>query len=429
MKRTKAKTRIATLANLSRPLTILSKIARARDVDPRLTVSSREGKLVLSASVEREAPKLWKSGPLAGKAWLEYRTEAEGAISQELGVEPRLFKVAVGSAKGLALEVRNEKTGEGKEARIKTTLEITDVDGVTTECPALGSDRVEKPRSFEGNPWGRSTVGELSGAFSWAYRAISTDDGRPHLAALALIGSRVLATDGHRLHVGPLPSGLHVEIESLIPMIAARALLEIFKASSPNDEVVIEGNGEGLMIDVGTNWSIVVRFPTSEYNGTETVVRFPPYTKVIPSPWDRPGGVVVKGDSGKLLKAMKKAQSVLKGAFKTAVEIRPEPKQVRIVAENASDDLRVEMKVPAETGLVNPGFLFGANVDYVIDALLDSGDVEIYIGPEAFSGTYKTAWANAWVDEQERKGLGHTTDATVFSHGEDTFAVVMPMRL
>jgi DNA polymerase III sliding clamp (beta) subunit (PCNA family) len=425
----RAKTRIATLSDLSRPIVILSRIANARTNDERITVSSRGSELVLSASIGRESYRFDQTGPVAGKVWFEYRADAEGAISQELGIEPRLFKVAAGSAKGLTLEVRNEPTGEGSQVRIKTTLEITDVDGVTTECLALGSDGVEKARSFAGNPWGRATVGELVGPFSWACRAISDDDGRPHLAALALIGSRVIATDGHRLHVGPLPSGLHVEIESLIPSIVARALLEIFKSSSPWDEVVIEGNGEGLMIDVGSHWSMAVRFPTLSDNGTERVVRFPSYTKVIPNPWDRPGGMVVECDSGRLLKAMKKSQGVLKGNFVNGVVIRPEPNQVRITAENTDNNIRVEMKVPAETRLGNPGFLYYANVDYVIDALLDSGDVEIYIGPEAFEGTYKTAGANAWVDEEDRKGLGYTTDPTVFSHGEDTFAVVMPMRL
>lgn len=429
MKQIKLKTRIATKENLSRPLAILSKIANARNNDERITVSSRGSELLLSASVEREVSSSNRSDPLAGKAWLEYRTGAEGGLTQEVGIDPRLFKVAAGPAKGLAKGLTFEV--KGSTGGIKTTLEITDVDGVTTECPVLGPDGVEKSQSFKGYPWGRATVSELSGAFSWAYRAISNDDARPHLAALALIGSRVIATDGHRLHVGALPSGLHVEIESLIPLIVARALLEIFKASSPSDEVVIEGNNEGRMIDVGTHWSIAVRFPTSSYNGNETVVRFPPYLKVIPSPWDRPGGVVVKVDSGRLLKAMKKAQGVLKGNFTRGVLIRPEPKQVRITVENNRNDLRVEMKVPAETGLVNPGFLFCVNVDYVIGALNDSGEVTIYIGPESSEGTYKTAGANAWVDEQERKGLGHTTEAAVFSHshGEDMFAVVMPMRL
>lgn len=411
MKRTKPKKQITTLAVLGRVITILSKIARARDADPRLTLSGDGSNLVIAASLEKTTLKMGESGSVPGKLWLEYRAAAEGGLTREVGIEPRLFKVAAGAAKGLALEVKTEKVVEKNRPVEKRIARITDLDGVTTECPVLGSDYVEKARKFEGHLYGAATVGELLGPFLWSYRAISTDGDRPQLAALALTGVRVAGTDGHRLHVAPLPNGIEVSIGSLIPFIGARALLEIFKVSPKSSVVTFSGNDEGMNIEIGGRWFMSFAFTT--YSGTSDPVRFPPYHKVIPSPWDRPGGLVVKTDSGKLLKAMKKASQVLKGGTEHYVKIQPEADLVRVIADNPTDDLFVNMTVPAST-VGNPGFLLGANAEYLVDALLPEGEVTIYLGPE--------------YSHPDSGPAGYTIDASVWSVGEDQFGVVMPIR-
>ncbi len=105
----------------------------------------------------------------------------------------------------------------------------------------------------------------LREALAFALTAASQDETRFHLMSVALEGTRVLATDGHRLHI---TDGLPATPPVLVPKRAAQVLLRLIGAGA----VAVAVGREGIRARIGSLEIFAKR--------TEGV--FPPVDQVIP---------------------------------------------------------------------------------------------------------------------------------------------------
>jgi DNA polymerase III sliding clamp (beta) subunit (PCNA family) len=264
--------------------------------------------------------------------------------------------------------------------------------------------------------WGGSSVfecGDLLAAMEWAVRAVSTDDGRPHLNGLLFtgkdtvgLGGGLVATDGHRLHYAPL-EGIATD-DLLVPLKACGIVLRLLKLCK--DDLVRVTLGaepqapEEIEKEVEpTRW---VRFAISGWTleTRMTDARFPPFEKVVPSLESiRAGdGVILRADPEVLASRVKRLSKISENS---ALLLTVTGSAVNLKVDNP-DGYGAEVDVPAEVVQRTSGeeLRSGFNARYMLDALLGMGEsVQIAAtGPK---------------------------DATRLDGATGNMAVVMPMRL
>ena len=224
----------------------------------------------------------------------------------------------------------------------------------------------------------------LAESLAFCLPTVCTDVTRPHIASLCL--HEVMAsTDGHRLHICPLPTQLQDEL--LVPLQSAQVLQRILKGASGN--IIIARSEDRVKMRVGIF--------TLESKVTDAT--FPPIDQVIPKGHET--RIVV--DAAGFSKALKKVGSLssdrLKGVRMT----------INGVIELSSSEEDCESKVmvtPLENNhdAETPDIVLGVNMAYMVDALArDKGQVTME--------------------------FGKPLDPILVRHEDDRLSVVMPMRV
>jgi DNA polymerase-3 subunit beta len=118
----------------------------------------------------------------------------------------------------------------------------------------------------------------LRESLSYVLPAASSDSSRPHLCAVFLSGNMMVTTDGHRMHLAPLPAPLETSL--LVPTTSAATILHIAGAG---EQVVLATSGNRLRVGIGP-----YQLETKLVDAT-----FPPHEHVVP-PRDQPTQITVE---------------------------------------------------------------------------------------------------------------------------------------
>ena len=177
--------------------------------------------------------------------------------------------------KVLALAVKPE--GRGNSGRVE--LQQQDdcisilVDGLTSTMPTTDPAEFPAASDREQDLLGLWPAAPLRDTLEFVLPAASKDEARPHLCKVLMTDRDMVTTDGHRLHLAPLPAPLSGSL--LIPSAAAATLARILKHG---DQAILARAGDTLRIKVGP-WQLDTRLSDRQ---------FPPYTRVIPAPDRQP---------------------------------------------------------------------------------------------------------------------------------------------
>ena len=156
-------------------------------------------------------------------------------------------------------------------------------DGLTThlrtmlpgEFPAEHSPTKMEPWSLLGM-WPSAPLGD---ALTFVLLAASKDESRPHLCTVLLQDQDAVTTDGHRLHLAPLPVALTQPL--LLPAEGAGTLNRIL---NKGEQVILAQAGEVLRAKVGP-YQLDIRLSDK---------KFPPYNQVIPNQDNQPTHIQVQ---------------------------------------------------------------------------------------------------------------------------------------
>ena len=300
---------------------------------------------------------------------IRYRAEAEGDDDiTPVVVAPKKLKAAVGKAGLVTVEGADPNPDEGGAL---SSLVVTDEDELTITVKSTFN--VESyPASIEeaisGALFASQTVAiaDLYDKMEWVSRAISTDEGRPHLASLRIEAEQVnryaapgvmVCTDGHRLHLAPGP--LYPPEGVLLYAEAVSAILSVMKNQAKKEQYVVFSWGpEGGSMSCGP-WEVFFRLNTE--------ARFPPYDKVMPS---RTYGAT-EFDPRKAIKAIDKAKAATDNAI--GCDLTFAPGKMIFEARDAEGQ-GVDVALPAKTnmGEFKGGIL--VNMDYLKQAVAVPGD-------------------------------------------------------
>jgi len=108
----------------------------------------------------------------------------------------------------------------------------------------------------------------LKDALGFVLPAASSDASRPHLCTVLLQADDAVTTDGHRLHLAPLPAPVPQPLLLLAP--AASTLTHML---AQGEQAILAQAGEVLRIKVG-NWQLDTKLSDR---------KFPPYHQVVPN--------------------------------------------------------------------------------------------------------------------------------------------------
>jgi len=166
--------------------------------------------------------------------------------------------------------------GRGKSGSVEIIQDDDRVsvlaDGLTSHLrPTRSADFPTGPAPKQEAPWSLAAMwpaSPLKDALSFVLPAASTDESRPHLCAVLLKDSDAVTTDGHRLHLAPLPAPVQ---QPLLLRAPAAATMTRMLAHGP--QVILAQAGEVLRIKVG-NWQLDTRLSGR---------KFPPHQQVIPN--------------------------------------------------------------------------------------------------------------------------------------------------
>lgn len=139
---------------------------------------------------------------------------------------------------------------------------------------------------------------------SWVTRAMSHDNGRPHLAMVHVQEGLMTCTDGHRLHQCHCSLSLDINL----PANGVVQLIKLLKGSSSDDltitkEITPDGQGTWLAFTTGEEWTFVCQ------NGKG---RFPLWRRVVPQ--EGTAEMTVTFDMPTMAGAVKRMQKLEKGA-------------------------------------------------------------------------------------------------------------------
>ena len=142
------------------------------------------------------------------------------------------------------------------------------VDGLTTTLPATDLAAFPAPSSRAPELLGLWPAAPIREALEFVLPAASRDEVRPHLRAVLLKDQDMVATDGHRLHLAPLPALLADSL--LLPSAAAATLARVLKYG---EQAIVARAGDLLRVQCGP-WQLDARLSDKT---------FPPYKPVIPA--------------------------------------------------------------------------------------------------------------------------------------------------
>lgn len=174
---------------------------------------------------------------------------------------------------------------------------------------------------------------------------------------------KAVATDGHRLAVSELTSGVSGQAAKQI-IIPRKGVIEIVK--------MLSGREEEIRISISDNHIRIVR-ESEDFISKLIDGRFPDYERVIPK---RPLGIIAAKRIS-LKEGFSRASILSNEKFK-GVRINIEPERLTATAHNADQEEAEEIIDVEYNGAP---LEIGFNVSYLIDALgaLDDEDVEIEV--------------------------------------------------
>ncbi len=288
-------------------------------------------------------------------------------------------------AKMLSLLIAPEGKGDAGDVVIEDadgTCSIS-LEGLTSKIGAMSPDDFpEQPD----RAWSLVAMGQTAAfgeALAFVLPAVSHDEGRPHLNGVQFESDRLVATDGHRLHLTPSP--VPVAEPLLISLSAAQTIKRILPLG---EHVILARDGGHLRIGVGP-WQLTTKLVDA---------RFPPHGKVIPDRATQTTNLTVNREL--FAKALARVSRLAKN---TPVHLRVNG-AISIMTEDP-DLGNAEVVVPViESDHTGDDLVVGVAPGYFRDALGQQGD--------QFDVSFS----------------GHT-DAIRLDLPGERVAVVMPMRL
>ena len=142
------------------------------------------------------------------------------------------------------------------------------VDGLNSTMPATDPSEFPRASDREQDLIGLWPAAPLREALEFVLPAASKDEARPHLCSVFLKDRDVVATDGHRLHLAPLPAPLAGSL--LLPSAAAATMSRMLKHG---DQAILARTDDVLQAKCGT-WQLDTKLSDKT---------FPPYRQVIPA--------------------------------------------------------------------------------------------------------------------------------------------------
>jgi len=289
-------------------------------------------------------------------------------------------------AKMLAALTKPEGRGDTGHVEIEIDGDVASVvvEGLSTrlhtmpveEFPAVAGDLITDWSLLAMWP-----AAPIRDALTYVLPAASTDGGRPHLNAICLGPDRIAATDGHRLHVSPLPVVIPEAL--LLPLGIAQVLRRLL---DEGEHVVVARGGDVIRIRVGS-WQVETKLVEA---------RFPPVDKVVPP---RERSVHIRLETAILRRALERVSRLSKdGSVRVVVN-------GTITLATSDPDLGdAEVVVPVlESNHTGDDLVTGFKLAYLRDAVATQHDT---------------------ID----LGIERPTDGLRIATG-DRLAVVMPMRL
>jgi len=150
-------------------------------------------------------------------------------------------------------------------------------DGLTSHLrPTPPADFPAGPVPQQDKPWSLVAMWPsepLKDALSFVLPAASSDESRAHLRTVFLNDQDIVTTDGHRLHLAPLPAPVPHPI--LIRSPAASTLTYML---AHGEQAILALAGEMLRVKVG-NWQLDTKLSDR---------KFPPHNQVIPDQDSQP---------------------------------------------------------------------------------------------------------------------------------------------
>jgi DNA polymerase III sliding clamp (beta) subunit (PCNA family) len=210
----------------------------------RISLSANAGRLQLTAS--------------DGISWLRVWLACEGNNFRASLPGRALLEFVSGADRDDIIEFAAEE----KRVDVAFELCLSSFESIADLPPTPGDER-----AMEWNVEAEWDEGELRAALTWVLPAVSRDATRPNLIVVMFDEDRVVASDGHRLHMTSLV-GLRSAPVTL-PGSAAAVLAE----TSGNDPIALERSGKHLRFR-GDDWQLITR---------EADTQFPPYKRTIPS--------------------------------------------------------------------------------------------------------------------------------------------------
>jgi len=153
------------------------------------------------------------------------------------------------------------------------------VDGLTSTLTGTDPAEFPQPSDREQDLLGLWPATPLREALEFVLPAACRDAFRAHLCTIYMEGQDMVATDGHRLHLAPLPAPLDGSL--LLPHAGAATLVRMLKH---NNQVIVAQAGDVLRVKCGA-WQLDTRLSDKT---------FPPYEQVNPAMDSQPTLVQVQ---------------------------------------------------------------------------------------------------------------------------------------
>lgn len=251
----------------------------------------------------------------------------------------------------------------------------------TLELPHYPPQEFSKPFKHVAGDTGHAKTEPFVEALRWVSRALSTDPTRPSLTGLLLDRDKLVATDGHRLHVSGVEG-----FRCPTALIAGSAAAFLIKAL----------RDEHVSIDVAKE---TVRFQTS--TSTVTMKRieaaFPAWEQVVP---ERKQACFTMRLAANDLEAGVKRVAKRSAKVATPVRVRANGAiKLEAVGEDTKATTTVQVLSSTHEG---PDHVTGFNARYLSEALAGLGEIELRF---------------------------HGTDAPAVIDDGKNLAVVMPFRI
>lgn len=147
------------------------------------------------------------------------------------------------------------------------------VDGLTSTMNSADPDDFPQVSTKNQELIGLWPARPLREALEFVLPAASRDETRPHLCTVLMQDYDLVATDGHRLHLAPLPAPLAGSL-----LLSASAAATLARMLQHGDQAILARTSDVLRVKCGT-WQLDAHLSD---------LAFPPYKQVIPTMNDQP---------------------------------------------------------------------------------------------------------------------------------------------